>query len=87
MMPDTFTHMPMNAIDALKWCRRHNGTIRFEVDGTVTLIAYGVAKRGESLGYAMTAMQHAIREGREPAAAVERWYSAATPTKTRLTSP
>lgn len=77
MMPDTFTHLPMNAIDAIAWCRRHNGTIRFESDGTVTVIAYGVAKRAESLGYAMTAMRRAVVNGEHPAAAVEARHESA----------
>lgn len=56
MMPDVFTHAPINAVDALAWCRRHNGTIRFEIDGTVSVIAAGIAKRGQTLGDAISAL-------------------------------
>lgn len=52
-----------NAIDALSWCRVHHGTIRFEVDGTVSIEAYGTAKRASTLSAAMTAL-HDVMAGR-----------------------
>jgi hypothetical protein len=53
----------MNAIDALSWCRDHAGTIRFHADGTVTVEAYGRAKRAVTVGDAMTALRACIRTG------------------------
>lgn len=49
----------MNAIDALAWLRRHTGEIRFHTDQTVTVVAYGVAKRALTIGDAMTAVLRA----------------------------
>lgn len=50
------TSPSMNAVDALAWCRRHNATIRFETDGTVTVEAFGRARRAFTLGDALTAL-------------------------------
>lgn len=50
----------MNAIDALSWCRVHHGTIRFETDGTVSVVAYGTARRAHTICDAMTDLRNAV---------------------------
>jgi len=50
----------MNAIDALTWCRDNSGVIRFHVDKTVSVEAYGQAKRAATVGDAMTALRSAL---------------------------
>lgn len=60
MNNQTFTHAPMNAIDALSWCREHRGTIRFEADGSVSVEAHGTAVRATVVGDATTALRAAL---------------------------
>ena len=63
----------MNAIDALKWLARHHGMVRWETDGTVTAIAYGLARRALTLGDAMTALANDLPRMPVDLAHIERW--------------